>query len=346
MLSPEGQPPVTQPVYNLPRFPPESDQAPLGNAARRPTSIAIASVHSLPDPDILSSDSTDSLRAQLRLMSQRIDDVHKTMRMKDERGESPLYGSPFIQEIQDTPIPQHFRLPTLEAYDGGSDPMEHVVTFWRMTEADHCITPRDEAKGRRAPRPVPRPFHRGDQGHSRRTPVVGYPGFHDQDQAFSPLLVAHGIREKGLLKTPNPMRNRAKEWDCGCYCRFHYDYGHDTEECYDLKNQNEDLICRGHLDRYIRKPHEPSLRPKGPVERQVYVIIGGLTAGGDNSSARKAYARAKVQKRPQARDDPGITFESESEYQDHDDALVIMTRIANARVRRIMIDTRSSVDIL
>ncbi|RRT44122.1 hypothetical protein B296_00028631 [Ensete ventricosum] len=81
------------------------------------------------DPDTLSSDSTDSLRAQLDLMNQRIDDVHKNIKMKDEHGKSPLCGSPFIQEIQDTPISQHFRLPMLEVYDGGSDPIEHVVAF-------------------------------------------------------------------------------------------------------------------------------------------------------------------------------------------------------------------------
>ncbi|RWW62292.1 hypothetical protein BHE74_00030598 [Ensete ventricosum] len=106
------------------------------------------------------------------------------------------------------------------------------------------------------------------------------------------------IREKRLLKTPNPMKSQAKDRDRRHYCCFHCDYGHDTEECYDLKNQIEDLIRRGHLDRYIRKPHEPSLHPKGPVEWQVDVIIGGPAEGGDSSSTRKAYARAKVQKRP------------------------------------------------
>ncbi|RRT43132.1 hypothetical protein B296_00038594 [Ensete ventricosum] len=59
-------------------------------------------------------------------MNQGIDDVHKTIRVKDECGESPLWGSPFIQYI---PILQHFRLPTLEAYDGGSNPLEHVAAF-------------------------------------------------------------------------------------------------------------------------------------------------------------------------------------------------------------------------
>ncbi|RZR75631.1 hypothetical protein BHM03_00000108 [Ensete ventricosum] len=30
-------------------------------------------------------------------------------------------------EIQDKPIPLYFRLPTLEAYDGGSDPIKHTA---------------------------------------------------------------------------------------------------------------------------------------------------------------------------------------------------------------------------
>ncbi|RWW78599.1 hypothetical protein BHE74_00013185 [Ensete ventricosum] len=63
------------------------------------------------------------------MMNQRIDDVHKTIRMKDKRGESPLFGSPFIQEIQGATILQHFRLPTFEAYDGGSNPMKHIAAF-------------------------------------------------------------------------------------------------------------------------------------------------------------------------------------------------------------------------
>ncbi|RZR74424.1 hypothetical protein BHM03_00036787 [Ensete ventricosum] len=82
------------------------------------------------------------------------------------------------------------------------------------------------------------------------------------------------------------------------YCRFHHDYEHDIEECYDLKNQIEDLIHRGHLDRYIRESCEPSLRLKGPVKRHIDVIVGGPTTGGVSSSARKAYARAEVHKRP------------------------------------------------
>ncbi|RWW69657.1 hypothetical protein BHE74_00022730 [Ensete ventricosum] len=174
-LSPEGQPSVTQPVNDLPRFPLESDQAPSGDAARRPTSIPSTSVCSLLDPDTLSSDSTDSLRAQLCLMNQRINDVHTTIRIKDERGKSPLCGSPFTQEIQDTPIPQHFRLSMLEAYNGGSDPMEHVAVF----QVQMALYGTSDAII-------------GYQGHSRHAPVIGYLGFHDRDHVFPPLLVARG----------------------------------------------------------------------------------------------------------------------------------------------------------
>ncbi|RZS23608.1 hypothetical protein BHM03_00056574 [Ensete ventricosum] len=192
----------------------------------------------------------------------------------------------------------------LEAYDGGSDQMEHVAVFqvqmamYGTSNAIMC-------------RAFPTTLRRIAGGCRLRIPPRD---------------------EKGLLKTPNPINSQAEDWDRGRYYRFHHDYGHDTKECYDLKNQIEDLIRRGHLNRYIRKPREPSLRPKGPVERQVDVIIGGPAACGDSSSARKAYAHAEVQKRPRARGDPRITFESDNEYPDHSDALVITAHIANARV--------------
>ncbi|RRT65378.1 hypothetical protein B296_00019284 [Ensete ventricosum] len=144
------------------------------------------------------------------------------------------------------------------------------------------------------------------------------------------------IREKGLLKAPNSIRTQSEEHDHGRYYHFHRDYGHDTDECYDLKNQIEDLICC-HLDQFVRKPCKLSLCPKGPMVRQIDVIVGRPVAGGDSSSARKAYARAEVQKRPRARLDPEITFKSENEYPAH---------IVNAHVKPIMIDTGSSVDIL
>ncbi|RWW75021.1 hypothetical protein BHE74_00016989, partial [Ensete ventricosum] len=50
------------------------------------------------------------------------------------------------------------------------------------------------------------------------------------------------IRGKGLLAPPNRIKTKPEKRDRGRYYRFHREYGHDTEECRDLKNQIEDLI--------------------------------------------------------------------------------------------------------
>ncbi|RZS00899.1 hypothetical protein BHM03_00030685 [Ensete ventricosum] len=129
MSLPKEQPLAVQPPNDVPRPQLELDHAPLGDATRRPTSTPRASVRSVLDPDTLSSNSTNSLKAHLHLVNQIIDDVQKVIRMKDEYWESSLSSSPFIPKIQEKPVPQHFQHPMLEAYDGGFNPMEHVAVF-------------------------------------------------------------------------------------------------------------------------------------------------------------------------------------------------------------------------
>ncbi|RWV95092.1 hypothetical protein GW17_00042315 [Ensete ventricosum] len=82
------------------------------------------------DLDTLSTDSTDSLREQVRRVHQRLDEVQKEVfRSREEIGESSKGGSPFTPEIQSKPLPATFRLPALEPYDGSGDPTEHIATF-------------------------------------------------------------------------------------------------------------------------------------------------------------------------------------------------------------------------
>ncbi|RWV80394.1 hypothetical protein GW17_00058349 [Ensete ventricosum] len=152
------------------------------------------------------------------------------------------------------------------------------------------------------------------------------------------------------------MKSHSERRDKRRYCHFHREYGYDMEECRDLQYQINDLIRCGHLRQYVRdqsslpdsRPlRDSSPQPKGPVEKQIDIIFGGPASGGDSSSARKAYARSEVKKRPEHDEDVDITFKSEGEeYPCHDDALVISIRMANAYVKRVMIDMRSSTDIL
>ncbi|RRT76040.1 hypothetical protein B296_00030625 [Ensete ventricosum] len=54
-----------------------------------------------------------------------------------------------------------------------------------------------------------------------------------------------------------------------------------------------------------------------------------------------------VEKRPRHERDHEITFKSrEEEYLDHDDALMISTRIANTQVKQIMVDIGRSAYII
>ncbi|RZS15368.1 hypothetical protein BHM03_00047196, partial [Ensete ventricosum] len=125
------------------------------------------------------------------------------------------------------------------------------------------------------------------------------------------------IQERGLLKAPNPMKSHPKRRDKRKYCHFHREYRHDTEECRDLQYQIEDLIRHDHLRWYVRDqsslsdgrtPRGSSPRPKGSVEKQIDIIFDGPASGGDSSSARKAYGRSEVGKRPMHDEDLNVTF--------------------------------------
>ena len=51
----------------------------------------------------------------------------------------------------------------------------------------------------------------------------------------------------GKLKSNLSKQSRNK------YCRFHHDHGHDTADCYDLKQQIEALIREGKLQKLVSK---------------------------------------------------------------------------------------------
>ncbi|RRT85985.1 hypothetical protein B296_00005582 [Ensete ventricosum] len=88
-------------------------------------------------------------------------------------------------------------------------------------------------------------------------------------------------------------------------------------------------------------------QPWGPIEKHIDVIVGGWTYGKDSALGQKAYARNVVEKRLMLKDESKITFEvREIEYSDHNDTLVVSVCIANTQVKRVMIDTRSSTDVL
>ncbi|XP_027075706.1 uncharacterized protein [Coffea arabica] len=123
------------------------------------------------------------------------------------------------------------------------------------------------------------------------------------------VMEAEGLGDRPpKMGTPRNKRNQDQ------YCAFHRDVGHDTEGCWALRKEIEDLIQRGFLGRFVRRPGQefgrnhygdrregqrrdrPERReaprnhsPDQDTQNLVGVIntIAGGPTGGDSHAARK-----------------------------------------------------------
>ena len=175
--------------------------------------------------------------------------------------------------------------------------------------------------------------------------------------------VLMSIKDDPFLKWPERMKGDLGKQNESKYDSFHCNHGHDTDKCYDLKQQIETLIKQGKLKKFIGRDHkderqpmkgkakEPARQPLGEVR-----IIKGGTSTGSSSKAKKTYLRevqnVQISGRP-----PRMIREVELTiiftdkdarrlHHPHDDAIVITLAIANYTTRRVLIDNGSSADIL
>jgi len=78
-----------------------------------------------------------------------------------------------------------------------------------------------------------------------------------KQRTYSPLGMTYSLAltrltNQGLLKllgpTPDPSADKkSASWDAKAYCKYHQGKGHDTEKCWRLKNDIQDLIDSGKL---------------------------------------------------------------------------------------------------
>ena len=163
------------------------------------------------------------------------------------------------------------------------------------------------------------------------------------------------------MKWPEKMKRDSNKRNKNKYCCFHRDHGHDTDECYDLKQQIENLIRQGKLRYFVGRDHKNE-KLKGKMEEsscpplgEIRVIIGG-TSIGQSSKSKKMYLKVvqNIQlsgRSPRMRgiDEPTISFtdeEAERIHHPHDDAIVITLLIADYTTRRVLVDNGSLANIL
>ncbi|XP_030958448.1 uncharacterized protein LOC115980323 [Quercus lobata] len=116
------------------------------------------------------------------------------------------------------------------------------------------------------------------------------------------------IKDEYHLKWPRPLHSSPNVRDKNKYYRFHKDHGHNTKDCRDLKEQIEELIRKGKLQKYVKKgeyskfrdgnksQHGSSSRsddrpsqPPQDVIVEIKTITGGPFLGGSFKSLKKAY---------------------------------------------------------
>ena len=87
--------------------------------------------------------------------------------------------------------------------------------------------------------------------------------------SFTPLTtpinqVIMQIKDEGALTFPGKLKGNPNKRFRDKYCCFHCDHGHDTTNCYDLKQQIEALIRQGKLQRFVSKEKADPLQQQVP----------------------------------------------------------------------------------
>ncbi|GFZ13609.1 hypothetical protein Acr_23g0019940 [Actinidia rufa] len=171
------------------------------------------------------------------------------------------------------------------------------------------------------------------------------------------------IKHEEFVKWPGKIKTDPLKRNMNKYCEFHRDHGHNTEDCFQLKEQIADLIKRGYLRKYVadRPPPNSPERRYGynrPTASNIQTIHGGFGSGGSSISSKKRHARSAFRlaeeeiynlSSPYVSDQLPITFSNydlRGLHLPHDDALVVLAVIANFNVQRILIDNGSLADIL
>ena len=77
-----------------------------------------------------------------------------------------------------------------------------------------------------------------------------------RNQQYTPLnvpleQVLMQIKDDPSLKWPEKMKGDPNKRNRSKYCCFHRDHGHDTDKCFDLKQQVENLIRQGKLKSFL-----------------------------------------------------------------------------------------------
>ncbi|XP_074377963.1 uncharacterized protein LOC141719479 [Apium graveolens] len=127
------------------------------------------------------------------------------------------------------------------------------------------------------------------------------------------------------------------------HCGYHENHGHTTKNCFSLKLFIEDQIKKGNMNQYLQRRSKDKGRAPGSGKNVVNVVFGGRA-----SPPRSPDLDNDVMMIHPLDDEP-IYF-SYSDYEglnpNHNLALVVTLDVMNNEVKRILVDSGSSANIV
>ena len=92
------------------------------------------------------------------------------------------------------------------------------------------------------------------------------------------------IKNEEFMKWPRKIKTNPLKRNQNKYCGFHKDHGHNTEDCFQLKEHIANLIKREYLRKYVADRSWLDSPERGyvdnrPTTREIQTIHGGFASG-------------------------------------------------------------------
>ncbi|XP_059292631.1 uncharacterized protein LOC132046108 [Lycium ferocissimum] len=160
-------------------------------------------------------------------------------------------------------------------------------------------------------------------------------------------------------KLPRPMRLDPSQRDLSVFCDYHETHGHQTADYRHLRDEVARLLKNGHLREFLSdRAKENNSKNRDSIKQEVQVeprhVFNVITKG---PKVARTSLTIKKDKLPEAhkRRSPGLVQEGMiaviDEYakdliSPHPDTLVISIMVNNCRIRNVVVDPGSSVNVI
>ncbi|XP_022032871.1 uncharacterized protein LOC110933979 [Helianthus annuus] len=181
-------------------------------------------------------------------------------------------------------------------------------------------------------------YDRHRNSYSRNEPSKPRSEYPNLSKTPAEILASENLR----FNPPKPLKDNPNK-DTSKYCEYHKGSGHDTNDCFQLKKQIEYFVKAGKLAHLVRdiKQGPPVVKEEndkaaGKRPRELNMVHADMGRGAKRSfSTLEPWMLATMTIEPHMEDLHLTT-----------DALIISAAVGDYRMRRILVDTGSSEDII